>query len=62
MSSIIIFPDLYRFSQQGREYCSLIAQPLMLSELKIMDDQVRLPLVKISADLKSRIKTAIKSL
>jgi hypothetical protein len=35
MSSIIIFPDLYRFSQQGREYCSLIAQPLMLSELKI---------------------------
>jgi hypothetical protein len=27
-----------------------------------MDDQVRLPLVKISADLKSRIKTAIKSL
>ena len=35
MSSIIIFPDLYRFSQHGREYCSLIAQPLMLSELKI---------------------------
>jgi 4-hydroxy-tetrahydrodipicolinate synthase len=34
----------------------------VLAELKIMDDQVRLPLVKISADLKSRIKTAIKSL
>jgi hypothetical protein len=35
MSSNIIFPDLHRFSQQGREYCSLIAQPLILSELKI---------------------------
>jgi 4-hydroxy-tetrahydrodipicolinate synthase len=34
----------------------------VLAELKIMDDQVRLPLVKISADLKSKIKTAIKSL
>lgn len=35
MSSNIVFPDLYRFSQQGKEYCSLIAQPLLLSELKI---------------------------
>jgi 4-hydroxy-tetrahydrodipicolinate synthase len=34
----------------------------VLAELKIMEDQVRLPLVKVSADLKSRIKTAIKSL
>lgn len=39
MSSNIVFPDLYRFSQQGREYCSLIAQPLMLSELKITFDK-----------------------
>ncbi len=34
----------------------------VLTELKIMDDQVRLPLVKISAELKSKLKTAIKSL
>lgn len=31
----INFPDLYRFNLQGREYCSLIAKPLILSELKI---------------------------
>jgi 4-hydroxy-tetrahydrodipicolinate synthase len=34
----------------------------VLAELKIMEDQVRLPLVKISAGLKSNLKTAIKSL
>lgn len=34
----------------------------VLSELKIMDDQVRLPLVKISAKLKSKLKMAITSL
>lgn len=34
----------------------------VLTELKIMDDQVRLPLVKISAELKSKLKIAIKSL
>jgi len=39
MSSNIVFPDLYRFSQQGKEYCSLIAQPLVLSELKITFDK-----------------------
>lgn len=35
MTSDNIFPDLYRFKTQGREYCSLIAQPNVLSELKL---------------------------
>lgn len=31
----ITFPDLYRFNLQGREYCSLVAKPFVLSELKL---------------------------
>lgn len=38
MASNIIFPELYRFTQQEREYCSLIAKPLILSELKLVFD------------------------
>jgi 4-hydroxy-tetrahydrodipicolinate synthase len=34
----------------------------VLAELKIMEDQVRLPLVKVSAGLKSKLKSAIKGL
>jgi hypothetical protein len=66
MSSIIIFPDLYRFSQQGREYCSLIAQPLMLSELKITfsDSYVlnipRLIELQIGKNIDKRIMRSMK--
>jgi 4-hydroxy-tetrahydrodipicolinate synthase len=34
----------------------------VLAELKIMEDRVRLPLVKVSAGLKARLKSAIKGL
>ena len=34
----------------------------VLAELNIMEDQVRLPLVKVSAALKSKLKSAIKGL
>jgi hypothetical protein len=35
MTSNNIFPDLYRFKTQGKEFCSLVAKPYILSELKL---------------------------
>lgn len=67
MTSNNIFPDLYRFKRQGREYCSLIAKPYMLSELKLSFNKCytlqipRLVEIEINNTTEKRIIRSFKS-